>query len=731
MALLRTQREENVSWDGRLAQPEFIHRGYYTLPILANGVDFCMLDPSGSMGFKDHIKGYYSFWFKRGRPHAADPTGIVKLRYSFLSDKGKVEAGRFEQRLDARTARLMTRLSFYQLELDVEVLLTDDHTLVEIFHVRKCDARKGAFRLEQTFPKVTYTFKPVRSLGALPGAIRVSAEDRVAVFHYQFADEGVKHRGIGLTGVHVEGGGGVTGGVDLVQQPIEPESSITVSRLRTGARIVRITTLMDDQDSPSWETEARKIHARHVHRPVDEIRAEHVGKWEAYSARSSFACSNPLVAQGFETSLAVCRMAQHPGGSVSPALAVPCNHGMGTYWDSWFAGSGLLRTNHVAEARRLVDFWRSVYPLARRLAREHGVGGARYPWVLLENGTPYAHSTEDDLQIHNNVVPTINIFEQCLYTGDRKLLRESFPLIQDSVRFLVEFALRKDARGRWHLIELQGVDESGKLKRDELTATAIARRGLRMIREASALTGLPADRDLLAAEKGLDAVLRGLWKRGVWRSYEGADGGGMATPNAFIHLPDTRRFKIAIDDALRRCREPRGLGCGETSRMRCATFPWVEGQFAWAMALNGDPRGFPYLEGMLQYTNFFGGFPEYHWMHGEPSRDWYVGAHGVYLAALVDLCLQRQGDHLSLFPLGFRQLPWREGAFQGFRVSGGIVVDAEWNRSGKLQAVLHNDSPQLQELSLRVGGAGGTAVSLKPGASLRWSGKADQERKQR
>jgi hypothetical protein len=57
------------------------------------------------------------------------------------------------------------------------------------------------------------------------------------------------------------------------------------------------------------------------------------------------------------------------------------------------------------------------------------------------------------------------------------------------------------------------------------------------------------------------------------------------------------------------------------------------------------------------------------------------------------------------------------------------VVDAEWDRSGKLQAVLHNDSPQLQELSLRVGKSGVTAVKLKPGASLRWSGKADQERK--
>jgi len=720
----------NMPGAGELPQAEFIHRSYYTLPVLANGVDFCMLDPSGSMAFKDHIKGYYSFWFKRGRPHAADPSGIVKLRYSFLSDKGKVEAGSFGQRLDTRTGRLLTRLSFYQLELDVEVLLADDHTLVEIFNVRKCTARNGAFRLEQTFPAVTYTFKPVRSLGALPDAIRVSAEGRKALFHYQFDQEGGEYRGIGLTTVRVEGGGTVAGGVHLIQQSIEPESSITVSRLRSGARIVRITTLVDDQDSASWEVDAREIHARYTGRAVDDIRAEHVRNWEMYSARSSFACSNPLVTQGFETSLAVCRMAQHPGGSMATQLAVPCNHGMGTYWDAWFSGSGLLRTNHVAEARRLVDFWRSVYPLAQRLAREHGVGGARFPWVLLENGTPWAHSKEGDRQIHNNVTPAINVFEQCLYTGDWKLLAESFSLIQDSVRFIVEFALRKDARGHWHLNELQGVDESGKLKRDELTTTAIARRGLQMIREAAQITGLQPDADLLKAEKGLATVLRGLRVRGVMRSYEGADGGGMATPNAFIHLPDARRFKSSINDALVRCQEPYGLGGGDSSRMRCATCPWVEGQFAWAMAQNGDSRGFQYLEGMLRYTSFFGGFAEYHWLHGEPSRDWFIAAHGVYLSALVDLCVQRHDDHLSLFPLGFCHLPWSEGHFQGFRVSGGIVVDAEWSRSGKLQAVLHNDSPQSQACTLQVGKAS-AVVRLKPGASLRWSGKTEQERKYR
>jgi hypothetical protein len=704
-------------------QPEFVHRGYYTLPVLANGVDFCMLDPSGSMAFKDHVKAYYSFWYKRGRPHAADPIGIVKLRYSFLSDKGKVEPGWFDQRLDTHTGRLVTRLKFYQLELDVEVLLTDDHTLIERYHVRKCDARNGAFRMEQTFPKVTYSFKPVRSLGALANCIRVSAEGSRAVFNYRFSGEGGRFEGVGITGVRVEGGG-VVNPVQTVKQPIEPETSITVSRLRSGASILRITTLMDDQDSPSWRTEARQVHARYMARDIDHVRKECVARWRDYFARSSFECSNSRVGQGFDISLAVCRMGQHPNGSMATQLAVPCNHAMGTYWDAWYCGSGFLRTNHVAEARRLVDFWRSAYPLAKRLAREQKVGGARFPWVLLENVQPWAHHPASDGQIHNNVTPAINIFEQCLYTGDRKLLADSFELIQDSVRYLIERALRKDSQGHWHLTELVGVDESGKMKRDELTTATIARRGLRMIREAARITGLTPDPELLACEPRLDEVLRRQWVRGVWRSYEGADGGGMASPSAFNHLPDPRRFRRSIDDALRRCREPHGLGGGDSSRMRCSTFPWVEGQFAWSMAKNGDPRAFHFLEGMLRYTNFFGGFPEYHWLHGEPSRDWFIGAHGVYLAALAEVCVQRRDERLCVFPLGLRHLPWSEGAFRGFRVAGGILVDAEWGQKGRMRVALRNDSPDAQEFELKVGDGRAEPIRMKPGGTQSWNKKA-------
>jgi hypothetical protein len=142
------------------------------------------------------------------------------------------------------------------------------------------------------------------------------------------------------------------------------------------------------------------------------------------------------------------------------------------------------------------------------------------------------------------------------------------------------------------------------------------------------------------------------------------------------------------------------------------------------MAVHVDPRAFQYLEGMTSFTNFFGGFPEYHWLHGEPSRAWFIGAHGVFLAALADLCLQRKEDVVRVFPLGFRNMPWHEGAFQGFRAPGGILVDAEWSKSGRVRASVRNDSPTAQEFAFQAGASGGARMRLAPGGAASWSGKA-------
>ena len=103
-------KTENVS-SPALGSPPFLSRGYFVPLTLSNGVDFLQLDFGGTMGFKDHIKGYMSYWYKKERPVGPDPLGIVKLGYDLISDKGPVEIGGFSQRFDPQTARLFTKVS--------------------------------------------------------------------------------------------------------------------------------------------------------------------------------------------------------------------------------------------------------------------------------------------------------------------------------------------------------------------------------------------------------------------------------------------------------------------------------------------------------------------------------------------------------------------------------------------------------------------------------------------
>ena len=53
---------------GSLVGSPFIRAGYYVPMVLANGVDFLQLDFSGSMTFKDHIKGYISGFVATVKP---------------------------------------------------------------------------------------------------------------------------------------------------------------------------------------------------------------------------------------------------------------------------------------------------------------------------------------------------------------------------------------------------------------------------------------------------------------------------------------------------------------------------------------------------------------------------------------------------------------------------------------------------------------------------------------
>ncbi|MDD5707934.1 MAG: hypothetical protein PHR35_18605 [Kiritimatiellae bacterium] len=663
-----------------LTGPSALQKGYYVPLVLSNGLDFCQLDHEGSMSFKDHIKGYMSYWYRKGRPFGPDPAGLVKLTYEWQTSHGPVEVGDFRQGFDPVTRTATTRVWAHGLELEVECRLTADSTLIERYTVIACADRNGCLRLGMEFPDSSYSGKPIKTI---PPRSMESNGAGAMRFDYAWTDKGVENQGEGRSRVEL---------LSAAAHFVSPSSGthvpedgifLHVAGLANGDRVVRTTTLKDSLNGV----------------PAAAPQALHSATFTGDEA-----VSNLLALSAY-----VCEASLHPNGSCVSALAIPNGHGMATYWDVWFVHYALLLAGRADAAMRIVAFWDMVYEDSKRTARDvYQVGGARFGWALQMDGSPRYHAE----QIHNNLVPVFTIWAQHEFTGDVRVLTERYELMLDCLRFVVQHALRQE-HGSWQLKELIAVDESWQKKRNELLTAVASLKAARILKQAATVLGREPDVEVLTAETAFSRIVAQARAGGVWQAYDGATTGTWASMLAAIHFPDPKGFGKAAAHALEGCAETDGLGIGHTSRMRCATFPWVEGIFAWAMARNQDPRAFDWLRHMMGSTNFHGGLPEYVWRHGEPSRDWFVAAHAVFVIALRESLVQTDGDTLRLLPLGLDSLPWEEFNLRGWNLPGGGRVSMSYKKGRPLE--LRLDSPFRRHWQVEAPGVPGVTVELEPG----------------
>jgi hypothetical protein len=700
-----------------MKRPQMVQKGYYTPLALANGVDFCLVDFTGSMAFKDQVRGLNSYWYKKGRPNRGDPLAIVKPFYAFLSDKGAVEIGNFEQDFDADSGILATHVSGFQIGLDIKTFLTPDHALVELYEVTDCTAQNGKLAFTLRFFPRCYTNKPIQNFVSCPDAVITGGlEDDVPTFRYTFDDSRDRFQGKGISEVRV-----LSGNARVVPVceggPALPERMIgsRVEGLHAGCRLIRVTAVIDSLDTDDWEEAIRIVRKKYLDAPAGAIEAAYRATRATRISNAAFTCSNDAIGDLFKMAKYVCDAAHHPNGSSVSALGIPNDHCMGTYWDVWYVHRALLAANMVEAAARTVRFWEQVYPFALRFAKSrYGVGGARFPWVTNYKGEMIAEGE----QIHNNLIPVLNIWDQYAYSGDLTLLERNFDLMQDAVRFVIEDALRQEDDGRWYLKAVHGPDESPTPKRNELLVTAAAMRCIGLLETVARLIGRNVDAQIVAAKPGFQAVLHSLHGCGFYQIYENAVNGGWATVLAYLHLPCPAEYKSAVDFALAGATEQAGLGAGSTSRMRCATFPWIEGVFAWSMARNRDPRCWDYIEKMTRFTNFYGGLPEYLYVHGEPSREWFVAAHGVFIAALAEACVQSDDNTLELLPPGIGTVPWATFSVKDIRVPGGFLIQMTFERGNRLAFRIQGTLARQEPVTVKLGEGYCRRVALNAGETF-------------
>jgi hypothetical protein len=698
----------------QLDTPALPGKGYYVPMVLGNGVDFCPLDFSGSMSWEEHIKGYVSYWYKKGRPALADPLGIVKVIHNYIADQGPVQYGEFAQRFDPLTAQLHTTVSAYKFAMDVRTLLTDDHTLIERFTITTCEGAVPKLRLALYFAERTYTNKPLRTLTTANRQIAILRDkDGIPFFTYKHGDD---FRGIGISSFRVLKGNAKKSASEIFPETGESEINLMVGGLKKGDVLLRVTTVADSLDSPDFEEMVRKTNRNYLAMSWNDIETAHGTAWKRYHRRSRFACDNPAITRQFDLSLYVCKAALHPDGSTVTALAIPNNHAMGTYWDVWFSHRALLSANRIDEAMRIVRFWDLAYPGARALAKKrYAIRGARFAWILGAGGRPLGDADE----IYNNIIPVLNIWDQYQFTMDRSILVKRFALLEDCVRFIIGYALKKGRQG-YFLKKLIGPEESGKQKKNELLTTVMTLRGIEILKGAGAVLSCPVSADIADAEPALREILRSLETRRGYAPYEAGEVGSWSNVLASLHLPPSERLRKNMDFALGGCQERWGLNIGRATRMRCASFPWVEGIFSWAMLKSGDRRARDYFLNMLRFTNFHGGIAEYIFCYGEPSRDWYVAAHGMFQVALSAFLIRSEGvDSVRLFPVGYDRLPFGGMTADKFRSEGAWLFSIDPASHGMLSITIKNELNEARCLRVHVPGGGCKIYAFEPRQEIR------------
>ena len=93
---------------------------------------------------------------------------------------------------------------------------------------------------------------------------------------------------------------------------------------------------------------------------------------------------------------------------------------------------------------------------------------------------------------------------------------------------------------------------------------------------------------------------------------------------------------------------------------------------------------------MQRFTNFHGGFVEHIWLYGEPSREWFVAAHGVFVITLTEFIAQMRDGLLLVLPLGVSALPFKTFKVENIRFEGAWLLSAQLTSNGALKIEIRN-----------------------------------------
>ncbi len=707
----------------------------YVPLVLGNGSDSVTVDYSGSMlcsldghAHKEQHQAVVPGWYKqihrlyRIPPRVARtvafpsrsgmPLPCLQAGYAVRINGEYVSPSDYRQTFDARRAVVTTDLVFQGGRWRVTGYLTGDHVWVERFRV--VSMPRGQ-RVDLLFQLLPWTDSMHMGLEPSRRAFLSVAPAGPGALALEYRMDPNPRRGAGLLWTAPRG-------------RFEGRS-IVHAGVRAGFTVVRWLLAVDAGERPPCAGGPRAWYRKLRTRPEPAWRRAHVADWLAFSGHSAVRLPDAEAGGAYDLSLYWLRANQHPETGSLNLGPFPCHWGGGSnaLWDAGVMQMALLGGNHVAESRRLLDFYRRRLPAARRLARALGAPGARLCFFASAAAGQEQHADPDRVRrekIAANATACHSVYDHWRIHGRDDALAEDLALMRDLLDHVAAVAVIERDDRAW-IVDAAGVAEGRcPVSNDSFLALHVAR-AFRGFCEMADAAGRPAPDRFRALSAKLVRGLRDNVRRGLLMADRRAVQGVASPLLALSDLPDALAglYTPATLRAWRRqTRTPWGY---DKPKKDYRDWPWCHCWLAIVYSHWGRSRAaFAELRRALKDASALGALPEKVRLDGFPVRYWYTTAHAAYAHAVQHaLAHDRPGGAVGLLQ-GLDGL-WRDLAVRRLRLCGGLLVSLDVRAGAVRRAVVENNGVRPLRRALiwnpRYTGVRAAAVDLEPGRKIVWT----------
>lgn len=703
-------------------------QSYYP-PVLQNGTDSVLIgllgSPDGAWEYSAHLSRQCATgWYKTDRRESPMDPELVELASlgTFpLIGKDQIVVADSKQVFDAATATLTT--DYWQkdnrgenrLRVRVTSFMTRDHLLVEHYEILEAPTRGASFQFSigpAGQPEVAKQPASGFTKPVISWQLFEDPEKKGGGFRYWTG----KYEGIALTWTDMEGTAAVPNWgrsrqYAMMRNPI----AMKTPPVTEPCAFTRYSCVIDEDDAgeDTLNFRLQSTWQKTVNLGYGGILKEHQDFWLKYQSASTVTIPNrPDIQYIYEFSHYYIKTLQEEKSGFTPVGLQPFLWQGYHFWDYSFFQYAWLGGNYMEESARACRFLISRHSDARKLARKMGCPGARMAWRT--GRTIFEAYAEKDVQFHNNSVAAYCLYLHYCVTGDRELLEEAFPLMDDLVTFMVETRV-EDAGTHAIMRDCMGPDESKlDLKRNDSWTCAITICAIEgLLQSALELGKSPSVADLKGVAEKLRAGLdKNVDAKGVMQSFQGG-----TVPHwgslVFSHLPEHPALLATIDKMEENYDPELDLyNTHAVTRYAEKSFPWTDFWTATILALAGDRRAGEKIEKQIPYANMFGGLAERIFFHGERFKEYTGTVHGAFCWALQTCMVNQVGDTLRLFA-GVPE-SWGDAAFENLRTQSGLLVSAE-RREGKVCCLTVTSASDITNLFWTDGVLKPQRLTLKKG----------------